>query len=414
MLRAGGHLLFGEGLGAEVPVVAAGALVGVAGAAVDRFHRGARGGDHVVAGMPVGGQRHVVGVDGLKPHENAFELVEIAAQDRRVAQERAHDAVRVDEEDGAHGGRGARTGLDHAVTPCHVHGEVGDQREADVEVADALVFDLFADRAQPGDVAGQGADGESEELAAEGVELLLHLAEEHEFGGAYGCEVAGVAEENDPFSFEILRETDVSLCGFGFEFGSFLAQAGHVAGRIFHVFRVSDARFKHDAGLAEPEPRAAQGQTLGRQVARQGRNVRPAVPRGLLAEDEVDGQYEAEEAGRMVPAQRVGLHEEHGEEGEDDERHDLLDHFQLPDRERAAQRGAAEPVGRDLKAVFEECHAPAHQHDGGHAEAFGFRPEGDVSVPGERHEDVRYDQQCDGCQSAEHVTRGFRRGFRFG
>ena len=96
-----------------------------------------------------------------------------------------------------------------------------------------------------------------------GVELLLHLAEEHEFGGAYGCEVAGVAEENDPFSFEILRETDVSLCGFGFEFGSFLAQAGHVAGRIFHVFRVSDARFKHDAGLAEPEPRVAQEQTLG-------------------------------------------------------------------------------------------------------------------------------------------------------
>ena len=90
----------------------------------------------------------------------------------------------------------------------------------------------------------------------------------------------------------------------------------------------------------------------------------------------------------MVPAQRVGFHEDQREDGEHRERHDLLNDFQLPDRERTAEFGASDAVGRDLKAVFEQRDSPAQQDDGEYPESFEFGFEGDMPVPCQRHEGV--------------------------
>ena len=104
----------------------------------------------------------------------------------------------------------------------------------------------------------------------------------------------------------------------------------------------------------------------------------------------------------MVPPQGVRFHEDDGEDREDQQGDDLLDHFEFPDRKGASQLGAADAVGRDLETVFEQGDAPAEQYDSQHAEAFELGFECDVAVPGERHEGVRYDEQGDGGDSFEH------------
>lgn len=125
--------------------------------------------------------------------------------------------------------------------------------------------------------------------------------------------------------------------------------------------------------------------------------------RGLFPEDEIDGQNQAEKSGEVVPAQGVGFHEDQCEEREYGKRYDLLYHFKFPDGERAAELRGADAVGGDLKAVFEQGDAPAQQDDRQHAEAFELRFECDMSVPCERHEGVRYDEQNDGGDSFEHI-----------
>ena len=97
----------------------------------------------------------------------------------------------------------------------------------------------------------------------------------------------------------------------------------------------------------------------------------------------------------MVPAQGVRLHENQREQREDRERDHFLDDFQLPDRERPAELRRPDAVGRNLEAVFEQGDAPAEQYDSQHAEAFELGFECDVAVPGERHEDVRNDEEPD-------------------
>ena len=124
-----------------------------------------------------------------------------------------------------------------------------------------------------------------------------------------------------------------------------------------------------------------------------GAGFSAAGVRPLLAEDEVDGQNQAEEAGQVVPAQGVRAHEDQGEDREDREGDSLLDDLQLPDREGTSELGRADTVGRNLKTVLEQGNAPAEEHDGHQTEAFEFGFECDVSVPGQRHEGVGDDEQ---------------------
>lgn len=130
--------------------------------------------------------------------------------------------------------------------------------------------------------------------------------------------------------------------------------------------------------------------------------------RGLFPEDEIDGQNQADETRQVVPPQGVRFHEDDGEDREDQQGDDLLDHFELPDREGASQLGAADAVGRDLETVFEQGDPPAEQDDGQHPEALYFGFESDMPVPSQCHKGIGKDQQGDGGEGTAHNSRVLR------
>ena len=78
----------------------------------------------------------------------------------------------------------------------------------------------------------------------------------------------------------------------------------------------------------------------------------------------------------------------------------------MPEGEWTTKLCAAEAVCGHLKAVLEECHAPAYEYHYEHAleqeglvgrrEAFELILKGDMSVPRQRHKDVRADEKRDG------------------
>ena len=115
----------------------------------------------------------------------------------------------------------------------------------------------------------------------------------------------------------------------------------------------------------------------------------------LFHEHEVDGQNQAAESGQVVPVERLAPEEHRGEDGEDDERDDLLDDLELHERERSAVARESDAVGRNLTGIFGQGNEPREQDD---AEE---RPVGDdlhflkfqMPVPGEGHEDVGYHEQ---------------------
>ena len=175
--------------------------------------------------MPVGGQRHVEAVDGLQADEHAFDLVEVTAQRQRIVDHGADRGVGVDEEDGSDGRRRTFARLDHAVEVGDFHPQIGDQREAHLDVLHSAVDDLVADRAQPCDVAVQSVDRESDELAVERFEFVAARREGHEFGGTDGREVRRVAEKDDPASGIIFRKADRALRSDGLERRGLVADA---------------------------------------------------------------------------------------------------------------------------------------------------------------------------------------------
>src|ERR1035438_3214428 len=79
---------------------------------------------------------------------------------------------------------------------------------------------------------------------------------------------------------------------------------------------------------------------------------------------------------------------ERGEDTEDDQCDDFLDHLEL-DR---AEVSGADAVGRNLEAVLEEGNAPTYQDD--LPQSFAAEPE--VAIPGKSHEDVGDNEQKDG------------------
>lgn len=85
---------------------------------------------------------------------------------------------------------------------------------------------------------------------------------------------------------------------------------------------------------------------------------------GLFHKDEIDCGYQADEGCEMVPLQMLALEEQVGDDGKDDQRHHLLDHFELDERERASCAFEADAVGGHLAAVFKESNTP---REGDHA-----------------------------------------------
>ena len=99
----------------------------------------------------------------------------------------------------------------------------------------------------------------------------------------------------------------------------------------------------------------------------------------------------------MVPVEGLSLEQEVGHDGENRQGNHFLDHFQLDERERTAVLREAHPVGGNHKGVFKEGDTPGKEDDANegpvvrHLHLLQFQ----VSVPGQRHEDVGTNQQED-------------------
>ena len=65
----------------------------------------------------------------------------------------------------------------------------------------------------------------------------------------------------------------------------------------------------------------------------------------------------------MVPVQGLPLEHHGGDDREDDERNDFLNHFKLHQVERAAVAFEAKPVGRYLATVFCESYHPREKDE---------------------------------------------------
>ena len=96
----------------------------------------------------------------------------------------------------------------------------------------------------------------------------------------------------------------------------------------------------------------------------------------------------------MVEAHWLRPEQHHREDGEHKQRYGLLDHLQLPERERAARAGEPRAVGRNHKTVFNARHQPTQQDD--HWQRQFREPrvglQLQVPVPGTRHKDIRAQQ----------------------
>ena len=116
----------------------------------------------------------------------------------------------------------------------------------------------------------------------------------------------------------------------------------------------------------------------------------------LLAEDEVNSSNKTRKARKVVPLEWVALDEENGKERKDYQRDNLLDNLQLPECEWAAKLRTTNTVGRYLEAVLKKRDTPADKHDGYNTEALQLRLKCDMSIPRQRHKDVRADEKRDG------------------
>ena len=97
----------------------------------------------------------------------------------------------------------------------------------------------------------------------------------------------------------------------------------------------------------------------------------------------------------MVPAKSLASHTYEHKEREDREGNHLLNHLELPQRKGASEGGRTESVGRYHEAILGQGYTPRDQHDGYQAQLLELGFEGDLTIPGQRHEGIRYDQKAD-------------------
>ena len=86
------------------------------------------------------------------------------------------------------------------------------------------------------------------------------------------------------------------------------------------------------------------------------------------------------------------MHKDCHKEREDNQRHYLLDNLEVPEGEGATEVGATDAVGRYLKAVLKECHAPAYKDNSNHTVALQARLKGDMTIPRKGHKDIGADK----------------------
>ena len=114
----------------------------------------------------------------------------------------------------------------------------------------------------------------------------------------------------------------------------------------------------------------------------------------LFHKDEIDGSDEADECGKVIPMQALPLEEDVGDDGEDDERHALLYHFELYQIEWTAVVDESDAVGWYLTAVFEEGNRPT-EGDDSYQRPVATHPcllQFEMPVPSQCHENIGKDE----------------------
>ena len=115
----------------------------------------------------------------------------------------------------------------------------------------------------------------------------------------------------------------------------------------------------------------------------------------LFLENEIHRQDQEHEADEMVEGEGMVFEEDEHEHGEDGQREELLDDFELPEVERAAVFDEADTVRRHHEAVLDQRDTPAEEDDQRQRElAEPSRAlQLQMTVPCERHENIRTGQQ---------------------
>ena len=107
----------------------------------------------------------------------------------------------------------------HVIEVCDLALLVTNDWEAQLAAGDLI------DILDPSSVRVDGVGRETNQLDAALGELWLELCEGTELGGADGCVVLRVGEENYPLVANELVEVDWALCGLGLEVGGNGTQA---------------------------------------------------------------------------------------------------------------------------------------------------------------------------------------------
>lgn len=82
----------------------------------------------------------------------------------------------------------------------------------------------------------------------------------------------------------------------------------------------------------------------------------------LLLKDKVHSQYQKYETNEVIDAEGFVFEENDGEYGEDRQRDNFLNDFQLPQVERSAVFTEADPVGRHLERVLKKRNTPTDEN----------------------------------------------------
>ena len=200
--------------------------------------------DDIVAGHPVDGGGDLVLVAELEGVDDAQDLGTVAAGRGGVREDGADDLLGVDDVDGADR-EGDALGVDvggvlvvdpdrqemlgvgvffeedvigssndlHVIKVGDLALLVANDGEVDVRAGDVL------DVLDPALVAADGVGREADELDAALLELGLEASHLTELGGAHGCVVLGVGEEDGPVVADELVEVNGALGGLGLEVG---------------------------------------------------------------------------------------------------------------------------------------------------------------------------------------------------
>ena len=179
----------------------------------------------IVTRDPVDGGGDAVLVTSLQGVEDTENLSGVTASGGWVREDETDGLLGVDDEDRADGERNAlRVDIGGILVVDHVVGKsdlallVANDGELQLGAGDLI------DVLDPAIVAVNSVGRETDELCAALGEFRLKLGESTKLGGADGCVVLRVGEEDDPVVTDELVEVDGTLGGLGLEVGGGAAQ----------------------------------------------------------------------------------------------------------------------------------------------------------------------------------------------